>query len=126
MLYTITMNRLNLFDTMDKMFTLNMNNMLNNRHRSEEPQEGRLKETDNEYKISFNLAGTKKEDIRISYEQDNELLCVTTEEEIPYHYRVYIAKDIDAHKTKAKYENGILSLIIPKSEKSKPVLISVD
>lgn len=123
-LKSVTMNTLNLFDTFDRAFNLNMNTIMNSRYK--ESDFNRLKEGDTEYSISLNLAGTNKSDIKVSFEKDEDMLSIKTDGETPYYYRVYIPNGVDADKSEAKYENGILSIIIPKTEKLKPVSITVD
>ena len=61
------MNTLNLFDTFDRAFNLNMNTIMNSRYK--ESDFNRLKEGDTEYSISLNLAGTNKSDIKVSFEK---------------------------------------------------------
>lgn len=39
--------------------------------------------------------------------------------------RVSIPKDVDKDKIKASYENGILNIVLPKNEKSKPRIVDV-
>ncbi len=77
-------------------------------------------------KLKLNLAGASKEDINISFENDMVIVLARTEDEIEYHYKCAISLEkVNPKKTKAKYENGILELRIPKAEKAKPISIEI-
>ena len=85
-------------------------------------------EDENSLKIKLNIAGANKEEIDISHE-DGMLVVLARckEDNVDYHYRCHLpSKEADVKKTKAKYENGILSLTIPKHVKAKPLSIKVD
>lgn len=97
-------------------------------------------ETEEAYEIKAEIPGLKKEDIKISLEEGLLTLQGEKKEEKEkekrnYHRveRVYgafhrsfrLPREIEAGKIKACYEDGILSVVIPKSEKLKPKEIAV-
>ncbi|HHS12998.1 MAG TPA: Hsp20/alpha crystallin family protein [bacterium] len=97
-------------------------------------------ETEDAYEIKAEIPGLKKEDIKISLEEGMLTLQGEKKEEKEkekrnYHRieRVYgafhrsfrLPREVEADKIKARYEDGILSVVIPKSEKLKPKQIAV-
>lgn len=87
-----------------------------------------IKENEKNYIIEAELPGIKKEDIGIAL--DNNLLTISVEQKVEVneeneHYirkerrygttrRSFAVDNIDEDKISAKYENGILSLVLPK------------
>jgi len=99
-----------------------------------------VSETENSYEVKADLPGMKKDEIKISY-QDN-VLTLTGEksheekkDKKNYHHveRAYgkfqrsfrLPKDVKADQIKASYRNGVLNIEIPKAEEAKPKEISV-
>ena len=97
-------------------------------------------EADGEYKISFDLPGLKKDEIKI--EMKDNLLSVygerkreTTEkkEKVQRYEKSYgyfrrsfsLPTNVLAEKIAAKYDNGVLELTVPKAELAKPKTIEV-
>ena len=90
-----------------------------------------VKETDTEYKLSIDLAGFDKKDI--SVEVQNGYVTVSAEKkEIEQGERYlkrerissckrsyYVGKHLNPEDVKAKYENGILDISVPKEEPKK-------
>jgi len=111
------------------------------------PAEGRilspaidLSETDDEYRVKVDLPGISKDDMSISIVGNSivikgEKKQEKKEEKENYHYieRSYgsfkrvidLPVDIDADKILAEFENGVLDIKVPKSEKVKPREIEV-
>lgn len=95
-----------------------------------------VKENENEFLIEVAAPGMKKEDFKISL--DNNLLTISSEKkeekeeknekfnrrEFAYHsfQRSFtIAQNsIDSSKITAKYEEGILNIVLPKRDEVKP------
>jgi len=92
-------------------------------------------ENDEQYQLLANLPGIKKENVNISMEQ-NQLIIEAKHEEKDdsqnhnflrserfcgaYHRSITFPENADIDNIKAKLENGVLNLIIPKKEpKSK-------
>ncbi|WP_294324675.1 Hsp20/alpha crystallin family protein [uncultured Chryseobacterium sp.] len=103
-----------------------------------------IKENDNHFEVEVAAPGMQKDDFRITL--DGNLLTITSSkknetEESKDHYTqrefsyqsfqrsFELAKDVvDEEHIEAKYENGVLKLIIPKTEKAKkqaPRLIEI-
>ncbi len=95
-----------------------------------------IKETENDFQISFVAPGMKKENFEIVLDKD--MLSVSgnveekqEEEEGTYSRMEYNFKSFKrsftlpldkvlADKMEAKYQDGVLSLVIPKKEEAKP------
>ncbi|MFW9992161.1 MAG: Hsp20/alpha crystallin family protein [Candidatus Odinarchaeota archaeon] len=73
------------------------------------------------YKISVELPGVKKEDIKIRATDNFVKLKAERKEEDgeekPYKKRFYFRRNIDPKSIAAKYENGQLNLEVPLAEK---------
>ncbi len=97
---------------------------------------------DNEdsYELKAELPGLKKKDINISVEDgilklSGEKKTEDEKKEINYHLResyygkfersFRLPKDAEHDKIKAEFNDGVLEVYIPKSEKAKPKQISV-
>ena len=82
-------------------------------------------ETKDGYQFEVNLAGTKREDIKVSLEDG--LLKVTSEKGgVKYAKNFQVPKKADASSPVARYEDGILYLKINKKQESKPVDIKIN
>jgi HSP20 family protein len=95
-----------------------------------------IKENTDAFEVEMAAPGMAKDDFKI--ELNNDLLTISSEKknesEIKegetytrreYSYQSFsrsfnLPKTIDAEKISAKYENGILSITIPKREEAKP------
>ena len=92
-------------------------------------------ENDKEFRLELLLPGFKKEDIRLNFEKDT--LSIKTDkaeakkngnDDYEYERREFGTYDFEKHfhipesvatdKIKAKFENGILNLILPKKEEA--------
>jgi HSP20 family protein len=95
-----------------------------------------IKETNNHFEVEMAAPGMKKEDFSI--ELDGNLLTITSEKENKqeekegdrytrreFSYQAFtrsfqLPKEVvDADKIEAKYEDGVLNLVIPKKEEAK-------
>ena len=91
-----------------------------------------IEETDKEYRIEAELPGFKKEEISLNIDEDNLCISVNRTEESNDKGKSYIHRERRAtsmsrrvrlanaalDEIKAKLEEGILTVIIPKCEKS--------
>ena len=92
-------------------------------------------ETDKEFRIELLLPGFKKEDVQMIHKEN--LLTVKVDnvkednnEEYKYAHREFgaynfekqyrLPKSVDAEKISAKFENGILNVVLPKKEEAQP------
>jgi HSP20 family protein len=99
-----------------------------------------ISETENQYEVNAEIPGLKKEDIKLSVE-DN-VLTLSGERKVEketdkknYHRieRAYgkfersfrLPKEVDAENIKANYKNGVLTVQLPKTEAVKPKEIAV-
>jgi HSP20 family protein len=99
-----------------------------------------ISETENQYEVNAEIPGLKKEDIKLSVE-DNVLTLsgerkVEKETDKKNYHRVERAygkfersfrlpKEVDAENIKANYKNGVLTVQLPKTEAVKPKEIAV-
>ena len=107
-----------------------------------------VKETDTEYELIIDLPGFKKEDVKLDLE--NGYLTITAnrsedlnEKDKEGHYirqerctgscarSFYVGEEIKPEDVTAKFENGILSLKLPKAEpaklpEKKPTMIEIE
>ena len=87
-----------------------------------------IRETQNEYLVSAELPGVKKEDINLEY-RDNTLIISAKREEVVNEEkdnyirrersygqisRAFRVDNVDKSKISAKFENGELQIILPK------------
>ncbi len=127
-------NALSIFDEMGEMFEelfpVSANNMKSD-----------VKELENEYVIDIELPGYKKEEVSVDYNEgyltvkashndsseDKKHKYIRQEIRRSMQERSYYVGDIEEEKVKAKMENGILELRIPKvealPEKTNQILI---
>jgi HSP20 family protein len=97
-------------------------------------------EKENEIVVSAELPGTKKEDIKITFE--NNILTLSSEQKAAevsekatvllkeirnsgFERSVKFGYEIDAAKISAEMSDGVLTVTLPKSEQAKPKQIEV-
>ncbi len=100
-----------------------------------------VKETQNEFRLLAELPGLKRDDVRISLTDDVLTLRGEKKSEqdrdnenwhqVERAYGVFersfqLTCPVDASKVKAKFEDGVLTITLPKSEESLPREISID
>jgi len=89
-----------------------------------------VKEDDKSYVVNAEVPGVKKEDIQVSIEGNQVAISAEVKRENQekqgekvlrterYYGRVYrafaLTQDVDQEKAQAKYENGVLQLVLPK------------
>lgn len=92
-----------------------------------------IKETENEYIVLAELPGVNKENINIEVDENYMTITAVNDEIIEEEKNNYIRKerrsgrfqrsfnisDVKADEIRAKYENGILEIVLPKAEKGK-------
>lgn len=93
-----------------------------------------IKETKKEYLLEAEIPGVDKKDIKVNMKDDILTISVEKNEENEEKNDGYIRKEryygnysrsfnvdnINSEKIAAKYENGILKLVLPKKEKVEP------
>lgn len=98
-----------------------------------------IKETEKEFIIDAEIPGAKKEDIKLDLRDDRLTISVERNEETKEEKDNYIRKErrfgacsrsflvenVKHEDVTAKYENGILSIVLPKSE-AKKINSSID
>ena len=115
---------LNLFEEFDNFFA----NVL------EKDMKTNIVDNENNYVITSELAGVKKEDIKINVEDDTLEISVTKKREKEdnkkyllkeisesSYKRSFYLEDMDTNNISAKMENGVLSITIEKLKEVKPV-----
>ncbi len=94
-------------------------------------------EKENEFELKVDLAGYKKEDIALNYDNGNLTISAKMQEsESNGKYlvrersssvsRTYYVGDISKDKVKASYSDGVLTVIIPKEQEEKSTSISIE
>ncbi|QNU67489.1 Hsp20/alpha crystallin family protein [Ruminiclostridium herbifermentans] len=92
-----------------------------------------IKENENEFVIDAEIPGVNKEDIKLDLKNDRLTISVEKTEESKEEKNNYIRRErrygstsrsfcvqnVKAEDVSAKYENGILTIILPKSEAKK-------
>jgi HSP20 family protein len=99
-----------------------------------------VEENENEWKISAELPGVAKEDVRVNFQ--DQVLSISGEKKVEkedknknYHRNersfgkfsrsLKINSPIVSDKIDAEYKDGILTISLPKAEEAKPKLIDV-
>ncbi|MDD4156280.1 MAG: Hsp20/alpha crystallin family protein [Candidatus Cloacimonetes bacterium] len=100
-----------------------------------------LTETEKDYRVVANLPGIKKEDVKISLEKAQLIIEAENknnveDEKAVYHHKerfcgkyqrvIYLPENVNVDNIKAKMENGLLELIIPKEEIKPQKLINIE
>lgn len=99
-----------------------------------------VEETDNSFIVKAEVPGMKKEDIKVTIDEDGITISgerkKEKEEKGKTYHRIEMAygkfkryipfpKEVEPDKAKAKYKDGILEIEVPKSEKAKPKEIEI-
>ncbi|MCL0062645.1 Hsp20/alpha crystallin family protein [Peptococcaceae bacterium] len=99
-----------------------------------------IKETDKEYIVEADLPGVKKEEIDITINNDILTISVNKNEQIEEKNENYIRQErrvgsfsrsfyidnVDSDKVTAKFENGVLTITLPKKEPTPPAGKKID
>jgi HSP20 family protein len=101
-----------------------------------------VSEDDNQYLVRAELPGVKRDDINVTVE--NGVLTITAETKSEeekkegeryirqerrygkYMRSLRLGADIDERKVKANYKDGVLELVLPKTEAVKPKRVTVE
>ena len=99
-----------------------------------------IAENENEFLVKASLPGVKPEDVQITAQGDTLTIRGEVKEEQEkkdehYHLRerrvgqfqrtVTLSTPISADKAQANFENGVLTLVLPKAEEAKPKQIKI-
>lgn len=99
-----------------------------------------IHETDKEVVLEAEMVGLEKDDIKLELKGDELTISGTRKEDIvtkgctpilrerwPFEYsRTFVlGSEVDREKINAKYDNGLLTLTIPKSEEAQPKKIEI-
>ena len=99
-----------------------------------------IKETENEYIIEAELPGVKKDEIKIELYDNRLTIKAETKHELKEEKENFIRKErrygafcrtfyldnVKQDDIKAKYEDGILKITLPKEKPSKPSIRTID
>mgnify|MGYP001247390040 FL=1 len=98
-------------------------------------------EDEDKYQLSFDLPGMKKEDIRMNFiegtlkisgermamEEKTDSTCHRVERLSGKFYRSFnFPTQVNSDKISARYEDGVLTVTVPKAEEVKPRQISIN
>jgi len=99
-----------------------------------------LAETDQAYLIQLDVPGMKKEDLEVSFQDGSLTVCgertqseteetaqlIRVERRFGRFYRSFdLPKTVDSSKIEAAYEDGVLTVKVPKAEESKPRTVHI-
>ncbi|MEK6553758.1 MAG: Hsp20/alpha crystallin family protein [Bdellovibrionota bacterium] len=99
-----------------------------------------IEESDKDYQISLDIPGIKKEDVKIELKDRSIVISGERKREEKtstsgvnrlerthgqFTRTLQLPHNVDVTKIDANYENGVLKLMIPKSEDAKPRLIDI-
>lgn len=107
---------------------------------SAHPIKADVRETDKEYIIDAEIPGAKKEDIKLDLRDDTLTIMVqqnaeTKEEKENYirrerrygsYSRSFYVENVKQENVTAKYNDGILSVVLPKAEPTKQTNRNID
>ena len=100
-----------------------------------------LVETDKDYQVSLDLPGVKSDDITVELEEDRLTISGKRSQEEKSEGKTYhriersygefsrvitLPELLDEGKVSADYTDGVLTVLLPKSEKAKPTKITVN
>jgi HSP20 family protein len=97
-------------------------------------------EMDDQYILNANLPGLQRDDLQVRIEENNLVIFgridynsalnrkyVLQENEIGNYYRTFkISDTIEKNKITAKYDNGQLLVVLPKTEKARTRTIEIE
>lgn len=90
-------------------------------------------ENEKAYLFSFDIPGMKEEDIKIDLKENTLLVSAERKQSSEkkegnfsrserfygvYHRNIDLPRDVDAEGVQAEYQNGVLEILIPKTEKA--------
>ena len=99
-----------------------------------------LAETENSYLIHLDVPGMKKDELEVSFQDGSLTVCgerrqraseeeanfVRVERRFGRFYRSFdLPKTVDSAKIEASYEDGVLTVAVPKAEESKPRTVQI-
>jgi HSP20 family protein len=98
-----------------------------------------LEENENDFKVDIELPGVKKEDIKVSVE--NDVLTISGERKQgvdvkeagrseryfgKFSRTVTLPSHVDSAGAKAAYKDGVLTVTVPKAESAKPKTVNIE
>ncbi|MDH3638497.1 MAG: Hsp20/alpha crystallin family protein [Gammaproteobacteria bacterium] len=100
-------------------------------------------EKESEYIVKVDLPGVRKEDVEVSInngvltisgetkyekeEKDKEARVIRSERHLGRYVRsMQLGNAVDESKVQARYEDGVLEVVLPKTQKVKPKKVAVD
>lgn len=101
-----------------------------------------IKETDKDYMLEADMPGLTKEDIQLDYdnnvlsisahreegkdEQDKEGNYIRRERSVRSYSRQFLLKDVKEDSITAKFDNGVLTVQLPKKDSSETPTKKID
>ena len=128
MLYVVTMRTLTLTNSLFDNFLTNWDNALFDGDHSywrRKDNSINYRETEEHYEYYVPLAGFKKEDLAARLDE-GRVHIVAKRDESTASYSFALPEEVDSSNMSAKHEDGLLTITIPKSEKTKATTISID
>jgi HSP20 family protein len=99
-----------------------------------------ISENNDSYSLRFEIPGISKEDVRIWIEKDMLMVSGEKKQDLnkdevrhlgerrfgKFERSFWIPEDADREKVKAEFENGLLTITVPKAAESKPKEIKIN
>lgn len=79
---------------------------------------GDVQETEDHYLLSFDLPGVRKQDLKVEI-KDHQLMISGERRDKKFQRIFTLPATINADKVEAHYEDGVLNIALPKTEKAK-------
>lgn len=85
-----------------------------------------IEENDTGYFIQLDMPGVKKEDLKVSLENSNLYIEGARANRGPIKRAFSLPEDVEVERIQAQLKDGVLELALPKKEKARPKLITVN
>lgn len=70
-----------------------------------------------DFVVMFDIPGVSREDITLTFDNEKAKLIVSAKNDTRnYHYEKKIIKQFNANEAHAQYENGVLTVTVPKGQ----------
>ena len=82
-------------------------------------------ETENQFLLSLDIPGVSKEDIKIDFDKNTLTIAGERKRVGTFKRSFSLPNTVEAEKIEARYENGVLEIILPKLQAMQPRRIEI-